>query len=55
MDIEDQAPLREMVEARHISPVLKFLPCIKKKNQGFRYGVRASICAELGVKIPVSE
>lgn len=54
-DMEDLAPLKEMVGIQHISPVLYYIPCFKKKNIGFRQSLRFCFYHELGVPIPESE
>lgn len=55
MDMEDTSPLKHMVGAEHISPLLACLPCFKRRNIGFRQKLRFCICQELGVEIPESE
>ena len=55
MDIEDTHPLRGIVGGQHISPIIGYMPCFKKRNIGFRLALRDCVCQELGVKIPESE
>lgn len=54
-DMEDLAPLKEMVGINHISPILYHVPCFKQKNVGFREKLRYCILHELDVPIPENE
>jgi len=54
-DMEDLAPLKEMVGIHHISPKLKYIPCFKNKNVTFRMKLRHCMLHELGVPIPEGE
>ena len=55
MDMEDLAPLKELVGPSHISPILEYVPCFNKRKRGFRFALRECICQELDVVIPESE
>jgi len=55
MDIEDQHPLRERAKLVHILDFCGYCLSYQKKKPNFKFALRQSLMAEMGIKVPKSE